>query len=170
MFSIPTQYNGLQFRSRLEAKWACFMDLCEWKWDYEPFDLHYYIPDFVVREPREFLLEIKPATSIADCNQYKQKIVDSGWCKPFVVAGLNPSISSAPLPLPVGFEKVWTLACNEVQYSRKEVTRRVVGGTPPRAVALAEALAKTIKVLGGNEPRAVNQITFPTAAVRRIAN
>ncbi len=37
--SRPTFYNGVQFRSRLEAQWACFFDQAKWKWDYEPMDL-----------------------------------------------------------------------------------------------------------------------------------
>jgi hypothetical protein len=34
--AIPTDYNGVRFRSRLEAKWAAFFDRCEWRWTYEP--------------------------------------------------------------------------------------------------------------------------------------
>ena len=33
---IPTLYNGIQFRSRLEAKWAAFFDLLGWEYEYEP--------------------------------------------------------------------------------------------------------------------------------------
>lgn len=44
--AIPTMYAGVQFRSRLEARWAAFFDLVGWKWEYEPFDLEGYIPDF----------------------------------------------------------------------------------------------------------------------------
>lgn len=29
---IPTKYNDVQFRSRLEARWAAFFDLLEWEW------------------------------------------------------------------------------------------------------------------------------------------
>ncbi len=69
--AIPTKYAGVQFRSRLEAKWASFFDLLGWKWDYEPIDLNGYIPDFIVRRPMmssedipglndPFLIEVKP--------------------------------------------------------------------------------------------------------------
>ena len=52
---IPTVYKGYRFRSRLEARWAVFFDVCGAKWEYEPegFDLGngiYYLPDFVVYE------------------------------------------------------------------------------------------------------------------------
>jgi hypothetical protein len=48
MSSIPTTYNGIRFRSRLEAKWAYIFDRLGWEWDYEPFDLNGWIPDFVI--------------------------------------------------------------------------------------------------------------------------
>lgn len=33
---IPTMYKGIQFRSRLEARWAVFFDTLGIKWEYEP--------------------------------------------------------------------------------------------------------------------------------------
>jgi len=48
--AIPTKYNGIKFRSRLEARWAIFMDNIGVKYEYEPegFDLEglWYLPDF----------------------------------------------------------------------------------------------------------------------------
>ncbi|MEA2669684.1 MAG: hypothetical protein QOJ33_2618, partial [Chloroflexota bacterium] len=32
MDAIPTTYDGVNFRSRLEAKWAAFFDLLGWRW------------------------------------------------------------------------------------------------------------------------------------------
>lgn len=46
--AVPTVYHGVQMRSRLEARWAAFFDLCDVKWDYEPFDLPGWFPDFKV--------------------------------------------------------------------------------------------------------------------------
>lgn len=62
MSSIPTTYNGIRFRSRLEAKWAYYFDRIFWKWEYEPYDLDGWIPDFVVENGRdkELLVECKP--------------------------------------------------------------------------------------------------------------
>jgi hypothetical protein len=62
--AIPTLYNGVQFRSRLEARWAAFFDLCKWKWEYEPIDLNGWIPDFrvVARFGAPYLCEVKPVT------------------------------------------------------------------------------------------------------------
>jgi hypothetical protein len=47
--AIPTQYAGVNFRSRLEAKWAAFFDLNGWAWEYEPIDFDGWIPDFLLR-------------------------------------------------------------------------------------------------------------------------
>jgi len=75
---IETRYRGYRFRSRLEARWAVFLDDLAIRWTYEPegFDLGHawYLPDFWIRladklqrpYPRGlppecgFWLEIKP--------------------------------------------------------------------------------------------------------------
>ncbi len=48
--SVPTLYKGIQFRSRLEARWAIFFDELGIEWDYEPETFQtkygYYMPDF----------------------------------------------------------------------------------------------------------------------------
>lgn len=43
--------KGIQFRSRLEARWAYIFDSMGWIWEYEPIDLNGYIPDFIVDIP-----------------------------------------------------------------------------------------------------------------------
>jgi hypothetical protein len=59
--AIPTVYNGVRFRSRLEARWAAFFDLCGWKWDYEPLDLEGWAPDFSLETPVcTVFIEVKP--------------------------------------------------------------------------------------------------------------
>lgn len=64
---IPTLYNGIQFRSRLEAKWAAFFDFLGWKYEYEPFDLDGWIPDFLIKgKPRDILVEVKPVTEFPE--------------------------------------------------------------------------------------------------------
>lgn len=79
----PTRYEGVQFRSRLEARWAAYFDLIGWGWEYEPVDLNGWVPDFrltlpptkthpdeyygvkYVRDHRPFV-EIKPVESLGD--------------------------------------------------------------------------------------------------------
>lgn len=58
--AIPTEYGGVRFRSRLEAKWAAFFDRCSWKWSYEPQDFDGYIPDFCLWFRVPVLVEVKP--------------------------------------------------------------------------------------------------------------
>jgi hypothetical protein len=69
--AIPTTYADIDFRSRLEARYAAFFDLLKWKWEYEPINLRGWIPDFRVDIAyygdygRQFLLvEVKPYRSI----------------------------------------------------------------------------------------------------------
>ena len=54
---IETYYNGCYFRSRLEARWAVYFDLCGIDWEYEPEGYEItlenghkvkYLPDFVL--------------------------------------------------------------------------------------------------------------------------
>lgn len=70
-----TFYRGIRFRSRLEARWAAFFDLAGWTWEYEPFDLEGWSPDFLVSFPcghsecsgsHELLVEVKPFFSIEE--------------------------------------------------------------------------------------------------------
>lgn len=60
---IQTQYNGYKFRSRLEARWAVFMDSLGVKYEYEKEGFEFrdgirYLPDFWLPE-LEFWVEIK---------------------------------------------------------------------------------------------------------------
>lgn len=62
---IPTIYRGVQYRSRLEAKWAAMFDLLGWEHQYEPFDLDGWIPDFLIAGRQSpILVEIKPVVSL----------------------------------------------------------------------------------------------------------
>lgn len=58
--AIPTNYNGVRFRSRLEAKWAAFFDRCNWRWSYEVNDFDGYIPDFLLHFRIPVFVEVKP--------------------------------------------------------------------------------------------------------------
>lgn len=62
--AIPTTYQDITFRSRLEARWAVFLDELGIKWQYEaegyqlPND-EWYLPDFWLPE-HDMFFEIKP--------------------------------------------------------------------------------------------------------------
>lgn len=87
--AIPTVYRQTLFRSRLEARVACFLDSYFLVWDFEPVDLYgHYIPDFLV----EFswgitLVECKPAVRAAEFKPACRKITRSGWTGPALVIG-----------------------------------------------------------------------------------
>lgn len=71
--SIPTNFGGVQYRSRLEAHWAAFFDRFGFKHQYEPFDLHGWIPDFLLRGNGNMLVEVKPYELCSDftsCFEY----------------------------------------------------------------------------------------------------
>lgn len=88
MNAIPTKYKGIQFRSRLEARWAAMLDLLCWPWDYEPIDLQGYIPDFIVGFPeRPLLVEVKPILCAAEFAQYEEKLEQSGWQHESLIVG-----------------------------------------------------------------------------------
>lgn len=85
--AIPTVYKDVQFRSRLEARWAAFFDMCKWPWEYEPIDLAGYIPDFILRFHEPLLVEVKPSLDFKDLQKHVQKLEQSGWDKEMLIVG-----------------------------------------------------------------------------------
>ena len=65
--SIPTiGVKGIQFRSRVESKWAYMFENLGWEWTYEPEDSPGYIPDFcLVWGDIEIVVEVKSNSSFA---------------------------------------------------------------------------------------------------------
>lgn len=69
----PTWYNGVFFRSRLEARWAVFFDALGISWRYEPekYETPHgpYIPDFEIDLYNgKTLIEVKPNSWFAFCD------------------------------------------------------------------------------------------------------
>jgi hypothetical protein len=71
MQGIVTMYRGRRFRSRLEARWAAMFDLLGWKYEYEPYDLEGWIPDFVLFGSGEILAEVKPYSLLEEFDTVK---------------------------------------------------------------------------------------------------
>lgn len=106
----PTMYNGVQYRSRLEARWAAFFDLIGWQHEYEPIDLPGWSPDFRVVFPcghsecpatHELLVEIKPYFSLSQfkghaSGRYLGCCIGKDWspelCCSAAQFGANPEI------------------------------------------------------------------------------
>lgn len=88
--AIPTVYEGIKFRSRLEAKWAAMFDQLGWSWEYEPIDLKGYIPDFVLKwDHGHTICEVKPATTIGELHAAIPKIECSGWAGEAMIVGAS---------------------------------------------------------------------------------
>lgn len=85
----PTRYGGVLFRSRLEATWAAFFDLLEWRWEYEPFDLKGWVPDFMLRGQHNALVEIKPITE-PDADTIDKIMKAAGYQFPLILGGVAP--------------------------------------------------------------------------------
>jgi len=92
--AIPTSYNGREYRSRLEAKWAAFFDIIGWEYEYEPFDLPGWSPDFLLRPLcgaitgiEAILIEIKPSFMIDE--KLKSRIISASKFSKYKALILN---------------------------------------------------------------------------------
>lgn len=97
--AIPTKYRGVQFRSRLEAKWAAFFDLAGWPYEYEQLDLDGYIPDFILDLHRPLLVEIKPALHLGELMDHASKIERAGWTGEALLVGASLFETGAENPI-----------------------------------------------------------------------
>lgn len=97
---IETTYNGYRFRSRLEARWACFYDALALPYAYEAegYDLDglWYLPDFwlstlncwvEIKGQRPNAEEIKKATALANLGG-RPVVLFAGEIDPRIVAGI----------------------------------------------------------------------------------
>ncbi len=107
--AIPTTYAGVNFRSRLEARYAAFFDIVGWRWEYEPLDLKGWIPDFRLTIPCKhsecygshvLLVEVKPHYSIDSFSgtpEYALAMKGYGAddlpCDAVALFGIDPSVS-----------------------------------------------------------------------------
>ena len=93
MGAIPTFYDGIEYRSRLEARWAAFFDQLGWQYTYEPFDGDYYIPDFVIHGGAPLIVEIKPAVTPDDYQAAATRVargLSEQWQRGVVILGIDP--------------------------------------------------------------------------------
>jgi len=84
--AIETRYSGINFRSRLEAKWAAMFDLLGWGWTYEPTDFKGWIPDFAIHGKDIVYVEVKPVSKFPD--EVAQKIDQSGCTDEVLIVGM----------------------------------------------------------------------------------
>jgi len=89
MRAIPITYKGINFRSKLEARWYIFMKSLGWNVEYEPEveGLNNWLPDFlIIGNGTKILVEVKPFNSLKDfSSDYAvdtfKKINNSNWSK-----------------------------------------------------------------------------------------
>ena len=92
--AIPTRVLGVNFRSRLEAKWACVFQLMGWAWSYEPIDLAAHkIPDFVVHFRHPIIIECKPAMTIREIDVYRAILHRAA--QPWILEDLTRRLATA---------------------------------------------------------------------------
>jgi hypothetical protein len=94
VFSIQTEYKGVKFRSKAEARWAVFFDTLGIKWQYEPEGYtdgtKKYLPDFYLPELGWFL-EVKGTGATFDTEKVGLAVRATG--KPLIVWRGEPTIS-----------------------------------------------------------------------------
>lgn len=100
MKAIPTMYRGVQFRSRLEARWAAFFDRIGLQWEFEPEGYETsagrYLPDFwlpsiYLRGARVGLyFEVKPSRP-AEMEAIKVMALVCGSDKAVLVPAQSPN-------------------------------------------------------------------------------
>lgn len=97
----PTRYNGRQYRSRLEARWAAFFDQLGWPFEYEPYDLGSWSPDFLLRgASRPILVEVKPivAPDLAVCQKMADAANATDFTGELLLLGVSPDIEHLDWP------------------------------------------------------------------------
>jgi hypothetical protein len=89
-----TGSRNIIFRSKTEAVWAHLFDRLAWSWQYEPFRLTKYIPDFILSFPHgDLLVEVKGQYSCEELlhahYEYSAKVRQSGWQGNYAILGHN---------------------------------------------------------------------------------
>jgi DNA-binding transcriptional ArsR family regulator len=96
--AIETKYNGILFRSRLEAKWAAMFDLLRWGWTYEPTDFDGWMPDFAIHGKNIIYVEVKPVTEFPE--EVAEKMKGSGCEEQLLILGMiTPRCSWTDRPM-----------------------------------------------------------------------
>lgn len=95
MRALQTEYRGIKYRSRTEARWAVYLDELRVPYTYEPegYDLggDWYLPDFWLPNPGCYL-EVKGVEPTDDERRKAEKLVRAARCPVFIAVG-PPSIA-----------------------------------------------------------------------------
>ena len=88
---IANTYRGRRYRSLLETKWAAFFQQLGIEFEYEPFELNGWIPDFYFPNSNT-LVEIKPFKSF--CGETAAKILAARGSQSYqlLMCGYRPNL------------------------------------------------------------------------------
>jgi hypothetical protein len=117
--AIPTRYADVEFRSRLEARWAAFFDALGWKWEYEPAELDGWIPDFRLNFPCPVWVEIKPAESLKALGSYEDRLTKQDTDHVILLVGERPVFGAAEGPVldnPTGLKTIEPLWIGRIRH------------------------------------------------------
>lgn len=85
-----TRYAGVDFRSRLEARWARMFDAVGWRWQYEPdLDTPGYIPDFLLLGDRPVIVEVGAVTTRREYERKAAKGLEHRRQYDYLVVGVS---------------------------------------------------------------------------------
>jgi hypothetical protein len=123
---IPTVYDLVRFRSRLEAKWARFFDFCGWKWSYEPYDFAGWIPDFAIGDQLQTLVEVKPIMRLEQMPPADMKKLERAAKEghTVLVLGADPIVwlgGSVQDGCPCIGSRLWAFSGRDIDTGRDEV-------------------------------------------------
>lgn len=100
MEGIITMYRNRRYRSRLEARWAVMFDLLSWRYEYEPYDLRGFIPDYALFGAEEIITEVKPYSSLEEFDRGKILAALKGtekWGKEVLLLGSTLIAAAMPI-------------------------------------------------------------------------
>jgi len=99
--AIQAHYKGYKFRSRLEARWAIWLDNINEKWEYEAEGFQIgkmrYLPDFFLPD-RNIFVEVK-GPSYSDVDRQKVLALEEASKKYVIVVGDIPAPGEAIIPV-----------------------------------------------------------------------
>jgi hypothetical protein len=125
----PTRYRGIMFRSRLEATWAAFFDQLQWPWEYEPFELNGWVPDFLISgKHKSLLVEIKPVDFTDQDVEAKVAHAAQGYDCYLMIGGRQPMFES----------EILVFVNTMCRCGGNEAARRCEGWSPRALVGLPD--------------------------------
>lgn len=124
----PTMYNGRLYRSRHEARWACFFTLCGFEFEYEPYTMFKdWLPDFrLVANNMEMYVEVKPhyagmCDAFDKCLRAADRALVMIACDVCQPAYVLHKRKGKRISFTLDQQDLWVEAANQVMYLKNQV-------------------------------------------------